>query len=153
MRYEISYDSYGTEVIRPNWWMTELKYLRDDSDLEIDAKGNLCLVVGKNRFAYMKIDKEGTIHIPNVPRMWLNKNIKNLISVCVRTYIGLQIYPIAMRGYPGMWVARESGGWLRPVKKFLLEDEKTKEITISIDGEITGMREIKKRTGNMTSKW
>jgi hypothetical protein len=121
----------------------------------IDSDGNLCVIHGKYKFPYIKVDKEGVIHLSNVPRLWMNKNIREIITVFCRSYLNITLYMAPHRGCPGITIRTNSDNYmLGENRTFMLEDERIQEITISPDLKITGMREPKKRDKyETTSEW
>jgi hypothetical protein len=156
MRYDPTYD-WATKdpMTRTNHYETELFYMRDDCDMIIDSDGNLCIIHGKYKFPYIKVDKEGVIHLANVPRLWLNKNLREILIVFCRAYLNILITMTNIRGYPGIYIRTSSDNYmLGDVRTFMLEDELIQEITISPDLKVTGVREPKKRDKYATtSEW
>jgi len=154
MRY-ITYQTFNNKPseVSINYWLCETYWLHISKyDIVLDTKKNLCIIDKKNKFTYLRVDKEGDIHIRNVPEIWISKRLQGMINAFIATYSGWYVYIRPERSRPVIQMFQECEDWRNSVK-YVIEQSDQREIVISIDGKLTGARLVGARTGKTTSQW
>jgi hypothetical protein len=146
MRYQ-DYQYSDSSQIVPNYWEQELMYMdeRGKLGLEINDQGNLCIVGGKNKFTYAELDKDGVMHIKNIPIVWMNKKLWGLIRCTLMTAYGLNFNMYPERSLPTIYISKEYDDWRAKRAKYVVDDELT-------DGKVEGARNPT-RIKKTTSTW